>query len=143
MSAQFQIEIPALPEFINALDDLDKTEATRILSQTADVTIRSLIGPLAKYPPAPYGGKYRRTGTLGRGWTNAPVKVWGDSFQIQAIMGNAVPYAKYVQGRDFQPDYIAQNWQTVESVLDSRKLFIQQQFSNAVDRLIDMFSKRF
>ena len=51
----------------------------------------ALAARLAVYPSPPSGSTYRRTGTLGRAWTQ-------QGAGLRYVVGNNVRYATYVQG---------------------------------------------
>lgn len=82
---------------------------------------------LSRYPPTS-GSSYRRTGRLGRSWTQHGPRKSGDD--IEVIVGTNVEYAGYVEG--FKPTspvpaeakqtrlMAARGWPSLEDVLDRR-----------------------
>src|SRR6478736_8361735 len=91
------IETTGFAPLLAALDQFG-TVVTEEMRDTTDAAMKSLVGPLATYPPQRPGNRYRRTGTLGRGWFGAAVQFQGQAFRFQGILGNVTPYADYVQG---------------------------------------------
>jgi len=66
----------------------------------------ALAARLAVYPSPPSGSTYRRTGTLGRAWTQ-------QGAGLRYVVGNNVRYATYVQGPD-QAQVHRGRWLTAE-----------------------------
>jgi len=83
----------------------------------------------SRYPGAPPGSRYRRTGNLGRKWDHDTERK-GDS--IKTTVTNAAPYAKYVVGENQRGFHGAHGWKRIddvapkawaETVANLRKLF--------------------
>ena len=85
-----QVIIRGAEEVIARLD-------TAALGLAVDRSLREaslrMVGELARYPSPPSGSTYRRTGTLGRAWTQ-------QGAGLRYVVGNNVRYATYVQGPD-------------------------------------------
>lgn len=106
---------------ITGIDDL----LAKLDAAGDDTTLRkgltaigvSLSTNLKIYPPKPGHSTYDRTGTLRKRWTS---QVSNDGAVLK--VGNTTPYAKWVQGAEFQTWYHARTgWQTAEGLLDKKK----------------------
>ena len=78
-----------------------------------------LAGQAAKYPPAPSGSTYRRTGTLGRRWTNSQptIEFGGSGAFVAGRIGNNTVYGPWVQGADKQAAVHRGRWDTTDQIL--------------------------
>lgn len=74
---------------------------------------------LARYPAAPPGSTYHRTGQLGRLWTAAPPTWDAHAHGFVGAIGNATSYGPYVQDATQQSPH-ARAWPTVQATLDAR-----------------------
>lgn len=72
---------------------LTAIEPQRVAAEPLRKAALALAGRLAVYPSPPSGSTYRRTGTLGRAWTQ-------QGAGLRYVVGNNVRYATYVQGPD-------------------------------------------
>lgn len=78
--------------------------------------LRDMRGQLARYPAERPGQRYRRTGRLGRGWTETQERyVVRGGGSIDLILENRVDYVDQVQGDDQGILFIGR-WQTVSSI---------------------------
>ncbi len=85
---------------------------------------------IAKYPPSA-GTPYRRTGTLGRGWTTDV-----DQGGKRGTIGNQVPYAIYVQGPRQVWFHEARNWLTIEDVAKGEAKAVREIFEDEYRKAI-------
>jgi len=109
-----------LQELTQALADFPRIAAGDVRAGV-EKALLLLQGRAAEYPPARQGSTYRRTGTLGRLWTSATrvVELGGESGAfVQGRVGNAVPYARFVQGPSDQAAIHRDRWLTTEQVVE-------------------------
>jgi hypothetical protein len=91
-----------------------------------------LAGAAADYPPAPAESTYRRTGTLGRLWTQArPVVAGVQGALVQGRIGNRTPYGPYVQDPAQQAWFHRGRWQTTEDVVRDEAGAVEQLLAQA------------
>jgi len=88
---------------------------------------------LAKYPAPPPDSTYRRTNTLGRGWTHT---VQTSLIAATAIIGNNTPYAPEVQGEGLQAEIHKGRWQTEKEVLTDNIDFVMEEVGEQIDQII-------
>lgn len=92
------------------------------------------IRALAKYPSPPSHSTYRRTGTLGRNWTQKFSKDGGDwVVEVQ----NATPYASFVQGEDQVRVHKSSGWSTLDAVVDDVWPGVEAALQAALNAAID------
>lgn len=91
------------------------TQVAKFVNDYVDATVREIDA----YPPAvPLPNRYRRTGTLYRGWVKtARISPSG----IDVKYENRVPYAVYVQGNKQRPYHAAHGWRRVDQHVDRAK----------------------
>jgi len=82
-----------LEAVLNAMPDLALDAAEAAMSKA----LMTLHGRLPDYPPPPMNSTYRRTGTLGRQFTE---RVTRDEKSVTGELGTATPYAPWVVGPD-------------------------------------------
>lgn len=128
------IEIQGLDGVLAALDAFPEQVAARMEEATTRVVLR-LIPDLARYPAPPAGSTYRRTGTLGRTWTSATPTFQAMASGFEGRVGNATPYAVYVQSADDQAWMHRGRWPTDEDVLADHAGDIQAEYTAAVEQL--------
>lgn len=130
-----QITIEGVDELVEALGEL---EAFAVLRPPMHRGLSRLHEELATYPPqsgrpqrfrsdrqrrwffaalnsGAISVPYRRTGTLGRSWTEEIRQTPGN---LVGEVGNNVEYGPYVQGHGTQSAYHQGNWQTDQEVAD-------------------------
>ncbi len=87
--------------------------ATIITALTKDIQNATAEGnrALAEYPTKPPGSTYRRTNTLKRSWSMAPVTISGNNLQ-GAVRSNSniAPYNRDVQGKLQEPLFFTLGW---------------------------------
>lgn len=88
-----------------------------------------LQNEMAEYPKQ-RPTSYRRTGTLGRGWTSKTTKT--PSF-MEVVVGNRVKYAPFVQSSRFQNRFHRGHWQTDVDVLKRNEKKIVSIFRNRLN----------
>lgn len=84
--------IPILPKTKPPV--LDASKLDKEMERILKLVILEFQSIISKYPSQAGGVNYRRTGTYGRGWTNASIK----SSPKEVIITNVVKYATYVGG---------------------------------------------
>jgi len=109
------ITIKGLDQLTRKLDSLDKGDYLRPVATAGANLLRN---EMRRYPPAPPSSTYRRTGTLGKSWTQ---KVTGGRGGWLAVIGSFLNYAPYVQDRDRQAQVHRGRWQTVQSVAETKR----------------------
>ena len=97
---------------------LDRLDSADYLKGVADSGAQLLRAEMRKYPPPPPNSTYRRTGTLGKSWTQA-VKKFGGSWLAQ--VGTRLNYAPYVQDMNRQAEIHQGRWQTIQSVAADKR----------------------
>jgi hypothetical protein len=75
---------------------------------------------------------YRRTGTLGRRWM-IDVRLAED---VLGLMGNATPYAPYVQDLENQARIHQGNWQTVQQVVEEEQEAVVDYYAEEIKTLV-------
>jgi hypothetical protein len=91
--------------------------------------LRDMKGRLATYPGERPNQKYRRTGRLGRGWTQTQERyIVRSGGGIDLTLTNPVDYVDRVQGDD-QDIWFIGRWETASAVLTSYEMDI----TNAVE----------
>jgi hypothetical protein len=102
--------------------------------------IRSMAGAvnrMADYPAPPEGSGYRRTGTLGRRWTQTQPSVTMSTTELVVKVGNNTKYGPWVQNEQFQARVHRGRWQTDVRVLSDLSGQIQNDLDAAVQRALD------
>lgn len=135
----FSIDIPGMPALLAALEAYPDIAAP-ILEETSSAALLSLIPDLASYPPQPAGTTYRRTGTLGRTWSAARPEFAPLSSGFEASIGNATPYAVYVQG-EWQSKGNA-HWSTADEVIEQHQAETEGYFDVALQRIAEAVDAR-
>jgi hypothetical protein len=103
---------------------MDKLGDPAVIKRAMNRSVQHIHRRIAKYPPqAPVA--YRRTGTLGRGWTT---KV--DQGGKRGIVGNITPYAIYVQGPRQVWFHEARGWLTIEDVKEGESKAVREIFED-------------
>jgi hypothetical protein len=124
-ATKFTAIIPKTPLTRNPVADLEKA----LLDWGGDV-----VKGMAKYP-AQQPTKYRRTGTLGRGW-----RTWltRESGRLRVDVENAVVYAPYVEGSEQSRVMRAKGWQRLDEVgkglLSKLEAALGQAFQRSINR---------
>ena len=110
------------------LDNLDRGD---YLKGVADAGAQLLRAEMRRYPPPPPNSSYRRTGTLGKSWTQ---KVTGGRDGWLAAVGTLLKYAPYVQDETRQAECHQGRWQTVQSVAKDKQAEIFNFVKRAIGR---------
>ena len=105
------IEIEGIAEIVRRLG---VAETIRILRSPIWRGVARIVGFMGEYPPQP-PTDYRRTGTLGRRWTE---EVTETADSIEGEVGNATNYGPFVQSEQFQSRWMG-HWQTDEDAVDT------------------------
>lgn len=85
---------------------------------------------MRRYPPAPAGSRYRRTGTLGRRWNVRYSKAG-----LRATVGNNTPYAPYVQGHRQTHFHRDTGWVSARDFAEGNADQIQSLMTGEIDRI--------
>lgn len=110
----FEVRIEGIDDLLKRLD---AAGSTKPLKDGMKAIATSISTRMKIYPPKPASSQYQRTGNLMKRWTN---KVADDG--SWASVGNNAPYAKWVQGAEFQTWYHTRTgWPTLEGTLEDRK----------------------
>jgi len=112
---------------------LDNLERGAYLSGVADAGANLLRNEMRRYPPPPPNSTYRRTGTLGKSWTQR-VSTGGGGFL--AVIGSMLNYAPYVQDAARQAEIHRGRWQTVQSVAQDKREEVVRFVVQAIRRWI-------
>jgi hypothetical protein len=132
---------------IDGMAELQKkmTEMTREFSGMESRDMQSamkrslyiLIFAMAKYPKYPKDAvtKSRRTGTLGRKWTDDIDITQGG---MRGKIGNNAEYGPWVQSNRFQTDrHRRTGWITDQQALEQNEAAIRREFETAVRRMME------
>ena len=95
-----------------AIKKLNSLGDPGIMKRGMNRAVQHIHRRIAKYPAQ--RTTYRRTGTLGRGWTTDV-----DQGGKRGIVGNITPYAIYVQGPRRRHFHKAHGWLTIQDVGES------------------------
>jgi hypothetical protein len=123
--AVFQAELAAFEE--TAGDEL------RVVFEQG---LMILQGEAADYPAQPSGSDYRRTGTLGRLWISAGRVIEGRGINLVGRVGNATPYARYVQGPGTQARWHQDVWATTEEIVKENRDAIDDLLARCGGRIV-------
>jgi hypothetical protein len=106
------------------------------LEGAIDKVMDEMANDAAVYPP-PTGGKYQRTGDLGRGWTDGETMFpRSEPTMIEALRENSVSYGPYVQGAEDQAEVHQGRWKTVDDLMSSWEDRVAGAIEDALDRLL-------
>ena len=108
---------------------LRKLGDLRFLRPTMKAVGVEVRGLAKVYPAPPTGSTYRRTGVLRKGWGSKT-----NSSGTSVTVGNAVPYAFWVQDRERQAAVHAGRWQTAQDIAEEKEADILKEIQKAVDR---------
>jgi len=157
--ANFYIE--NLDELITALKEFPQ-EVQRGLRVAMRVAAEIVRGGIARYPtatsanfpPGPTGYSWYERGfgtrtvtgrayptskVLGRSWT---VKVTSTARTTRGVIGTAVSYVEWVQGRKQTWFHRARGWKTLEQVLFTKRGAIWRAFGDVVKKVLAKIAER-
>lgn len=106
------IEIDGIEEIVRRLG---VAQTIRLLRSPIWRGVARIVGFMGDYPAQPAETTYRRTGTLGRRWTE---EVTETADGIEGEVGNASNYGPFVQSQQFQARWMG-HWQTDEDAVDT------------------------
>jgi hypothetical protein len=86
---------------------------------------------LARYPSAPPGSTYRRTGTLGRLWTSSRPTWSASRSGFESRLGNRTPYGPYVQG-ERQASFHRGSWRRADEEGQQAQPELEREVQGAV-----------
>ena len=123
--------IERLARAVGTLRVLDILRAPLIASMAI------VVDRMAEYPPQRSGSSYRRTGTLGRRWTQTQPVVEHGATELSVSVGNVTEYGPYVQSATEQRRIFRRRWQTDEQVLAATAGTITGIINRAVQTELD------
>jgi hypothetical protein len=137
-----------LRQFLGQLENLRRalkeeltTGARKELRQVVEQALRLMAGRAAHYPQKPRLSGYRRTGTLGRLWTQARPEVTIHGRVIDGRIENARPRGAYVQDPDLQAWMHKGRWQTTDDVVEGARgeteMLLQEAGLRIVERIAE------
>lgn len=85
------------------------------------------------------GKAYPTSEVLGKSWA---VKVTQSAQATKGVIGTAVSYAKFVQGRMQAAFHRARGWKTVSQVLDERRDAIWQVFGQVIEKALAKIAEK-
>ena len=110
-----EIEVRGLERLARSLGAF---EVFRLLRPGMIRGMARVVNAMADYPAPPQASTYRRTGTLGRRWTQTQPSVSESTTQLTVSVGNNTAYGPWVQNEQFQAWMHRGRWQTDEQELD-------------------------
>ena len=129
-----EIDVRGLDRLVRAVGSLRVLE---ILRAPMIGAMARVVDRMADYPPPPSGSGYRRTGTLGRRWTQTQPSVTATATELVVKVGNNTKYGPWVQNEQFQAGMHRGRWQTDVRVLSDLSGQIQNDLDAAVQRALD------
>lgn len=131
-------EIDGMAELQQILTDMTREfhgTQSRDMRSAMQRSLYRLIFTLADYPPQP-PTTYRRTGTLGRRWTDdMQIDSLGDG--IQGTIGNNTEYGPWVQSDQFQTRrHRDTGWITDKQALERNEDGILREFRTAIEEMV-------
>jgi hypothetical protein len=119
------METQGIEEFVQELEEFQARidqfpdQATDRLETVLRQGLMLLAAYAADYPPKPADSSYRRTGTLGRGWTAATPQVTVSGHVLGARITNAIPYGPEVQGPGQQLPVHRGRWEPTDEIMSN------------------------
>ena len=111
------ITVKNLDAVIRKLDNLDRGDYLQGVAQAGGQLLRT---EMRRYPPPPPNSSYRRTGTLGKSWTQKVMRGGREGGWL-AQVGTRLNYAPYVQDEVRQAEVHQGRWQTIQSVAADKR----------------------
>jgi hypothetical protein len=117
------MEFRGIQSFLRELRDMEARieqfpdQATERLRTVVHQGLMLLATYAADYPPKPPNSTYRRTGTLGRGWTAATPQITVSGHVLGGRITNAIPYGPEVQGPGQQLPVHRGRWETTDEIV--------------------------
>jgi hypothetical protein len=127
-----QIVIVGLDALLAALGEWPEIIRPR-LHDAAEAALLSLRDPLGTYPEPPSDSRYRRTYTLGRGWSESVPEFSPEASGFEAEIGNPTPYGPYVQDADTQAAVHQGRWKTIQAIAEQNTEVIEEYFEVALE----------
>ena len=134
--AEVTIEIPELDALLRKFGASNRIVQSAVKG-AIQKSVYHLQSKVATYPPPPPMSTYRRTGTLGRSWTT---KIEGSGREIRGIVGNAIPYAPFVQGPDQAWMHVGR-WKTIGQVAEEETAKVREFFAGATKKVVEDLAK--
>lgn len=117
---------------IQGIEDLIRrvgmARTVQILRPPMTRSMARIVNRMGDYPPQPSGTTYRRTGTLGRRWTQ---EITETADSIEAKAGNNTSYGPFVQSEQFQAAWMG-HWQTDQDVITELEPVILADFEQVI-----------
>lgn len=123
------IEIRGIQELI---ERVGIAKAIQFLRPPITRSMARVVARMADYPPQP-PTPYRRTGTLGRGWTQ---EVTETADSIEGKAGNNTSYGPFVQSEQFQAHWM-DYWQTDQDVISELEPTILADFDQVIGEVLN------
>lgn len=127
------IEIRGLDELVR---DLGVLGVLRVLRAPMIRSMAAVVNRMADYPPQ-RPSLYRRTGTLGRRWTQTQPAMNENTTELVVKVGNNTSYGPWVQSKQFQAEIHQGYWQTDMEVLEDLRPQIEAALNAAVQTALD------
>lgn len=115
------------------IERVGMVQAARILRPPMTRSMARVVARMADYPPQPAGTTYRRTGTLGRRWTQ---EVTETADSITAEAGNNTTYGPFAQSEMFQAHWM-DHWQTDQDVISELEPTILADFDQVIGEVLN------
>lgn len=129
-----EIDVRGLDRLVRAIGSLRVLE---VLRAPMIASMARVVDRMADYPAPPTGSTYRRTGTLGRRWTQTQPDVSINATELVVKVGNNTSYGPWVQDEQFQARVHRGRWQTDRGVLTNLSGTIESDLDAAVQRALD------
>jgi hypothetical protein len=125
------VKVEGVSKVIKKLDSLGNPE---IMRRAMTTSLQHLHRRIAKYPPKPAHSTYRRTNTLGRGWT---IDVT-DNGRRGEVGIKGIRYARFVQGDRQRHFHKAAGWKTAQDVAEQEAEavigYFQKEYNKAIGK---------
>lgn len=116
--------------------DLNKLRLDAIQAEVGRI-LDDIAKDAATYPPELPGQRYKRTGRLGAGWTDAQTHyTQSGATTFDAVRENSVSYAPDVMGDGTQKAIFAGRWRTTDQIMEAWEGEVIDRIEAAVERLI-------
>lgn len=125
------INVPEVAGALSRYPELARPE----YQQATTASLLLFVPIMADYPPEPPNSTYRRTGTLGRLWTAAQPEWRPLPSGFEGSIGNATPYAMWVEGDDTQARIHRGRWPTPKIAERRTRQQVIAQYQAAVKRI--------
>ena len=129
----FQRELRRLRDALAGAPEM----AMERLATTVEQVLMLLATYAAEYPAKPGDSSYRRTGTLGRLWTQGRPRIVMSGHVLDARIENATPYGSCVQDPERQARMHRGLWQTTDDVVEQHAREIDPLLASAGYEIVE------